>query len=156
MRSKKPEHMLQRSDVFVDGYIERCHGTYEGILSVEGINLSPITGTYFKENGGQWLWIKRKEILQYDISEKKYKKKKPAPFFECYMKKQLGGEIAYKGYFYFSHLKFAITGIYDKYLKDVDRLNLYIERVPMSEQNIINNINQRNTKKDEKRQRNQE
>ena len=140
-----------------NGFLDKSRGgVYEGTVDVDGVNLSPISGVYFKEGGKHWLWLKRKETLEYDIRTSEYKKKKAVPYWECYLEKQKSGAVAYKGYFIFCHFRYQITGIWDRFLTDVDRLNLFVERLPMSDQTIINNINLRNKENYEKRQRDKE
>jgi hypothetical protein len=51
--------------------------------------------------------------------------------------------VAYKGEFAFMRFRFSITGVWDKVLgKDKQRLNLFVERLPLPEQTIINSINE--------------
>ena len=135
---------------FINGFLERkAGGRYEGKLSIEGIDLSPIEGVYFQDGGKQYLWIKRKPLVEFDYELQEYKKRPREPRWETYLEKQLDkNTIAYKGDFHLFHFKFSIVGIWDLVFgKDKQRLNLYVERLPMSEQTIIRNINERNTKK---------
>ena len=133
---------------FESGYIERkSEGRYEGNISVEGINLSPIQAVYFKNEGETYLWLKRKQLLEYDHETMSYTKREREPRWECYLKKQVeGSTVAYKGEFAFMHFKFSITGVWDKILGQdkKQRLNLFVERLPMNQQTIINSINERN------------
>lgn len=133
-------------DGYSIGYIERQRGgTYEGRINVEGIDLSPIEGSYFKEGGKMFLWLKRKPVLEYDINTMKYLQRSSEPYWECYLEKQSSENIAYKGEFTFIRFKFTITGIWDDVLGiDKSRLNLYVERMPRQNQTIINAINKRN------------
>lgn len=140
---------------FYDGYIERKgDGRYEGELTVERINLSPVEGVYFHDGTDNYLWIKRKPILEYDMDSESYRKREREPRFECYLKKQVEGDaVAYKGEFTFMHFKFSVSGVWDSVLgydNKKQRINLYIERLPMSKQTIINSINERK-RQDEKR-----
>jgi hypothetical protein len=58
--------------------------------------------------------------------------------------------VAYKGEFIFMRFKYSIVGVWDRILgKDNQRLNLYIERLPMAQQSIINNIRDNNTNNNE-------
>lgn len=59
------------------------------------------------------------------------------------MKKQTDNNVvAYKGEFFFMHLKYSIVGVWDKVFgTDKQRLNLYVERKPMGQQTLINAIN---------------
>jgi hypothetical protein len=130
---------------YVNGYIQRTQkGTFEGVVSIEGITLPSITGVYFKDDGENYLWLRRKKVLEYDFESQTYKEREAKPQFEAYLKKQIEGEtVAYKGEFIFMRFKFSITGVWDKILgKEKQRLNLFVERLPMSQQTIINSINQ--------------
>lgn len=132
---------------YVNGYIQRTQkGTFEGVVSIEGITLPSITGVYFKDDGENYLWLRRKKILEYDFESQTYKERDAKPQFEAYLKKQLDGDtVAYKGEFVFMRFKFRITGVWDKILgHDKQRLNLFVERLPQSEQTIINSINDKN------------
>ena len=136
---------------YINGYIERAAGgAYEGNLSIEGINISPIRAQYFKKDGDTYLWIRRKPLLEYDDELHKYKERERTPYFEAYLKKQIdGGTFAYVGKFMFMRFKFKITGIWDDVLGiEKKRLNMFVERLPMSEQTVINGIkNRRNEEK---------
>ena len=125
------------------GYIERkSGGTREGILAIDGVDLSPIEGMYFKKKDTQedWLWLKRKPLLEYDAKTQKFNQRPKEPRWETYMKKtNNGGKIAYQGRFVFLRFVYEITGIWDVGLgKDKERLNLYIDRLPITEQTFIN------------------
>lgn len=131
---------------FVDGFIERKQGgTFEGRLTVEGIDLSPIEGKYFKVDGKTCLWVKRKKILEYSDTTQTYTSRERKPAFESYLTKTVDNStIAYKGEFMFMRIRFSVVGIWDIVLgKDRSRLNLFVERMPKSQQNIINGINER-------------
>ena len=85
-------------------------------------------------------------MLEYDFDTSTYRKREREPRWECYLKKQLDGDVvAYKGEFVFMRFRFGIEGVWDSVLgKDrLQRLNLYVERMPMSKQTIINGINER-------------
>jgi len=135
-------------DSYTNGHLERkADGRYEGNLSVEKVNLSPIEGQYFKKEGRTYLWLKRKPLLEYDEKSMEYKKRERTPKWECYLEKCMDGDtVAFKGQFTFLHWKFAISGVWDSILgrERQHRLNLYVERLPMSQQTIINSINERN------------
>ena len=133
-----------KDNTFTNGFIEKAvGGKYEGRLSIEGIDISPIEGVYFKQGGRFYLFLKRQDVLEYDQQTKTYANRKASPYWECCLVKQQGGVVAYKGEFVFCRFKFTISAIWDKVMTDKDRLNLFVERVPMSEQVIINNINKR-------------
>lgn len=141
---------------YVNGYIERkSKGVYLGSLSIEGIDISPITGVYFKQDNENYLWLKRQKILEYDDNTMVYKERDARPKWECYLKKQLDNNaVAYKGEFYFLRFRFSIVGMWDNILGVDDkhqRLNLFVERLPMTQQTIINSINKR--KRDEQERR---
>ena len=135
-------------DDYINGYVERQEGGfYGGNLTVEGINLSPVEAVYFRKDGENYLWIKRKPIMEYDFESQKYTTRARKPSIDIYLKKQLGGDgvVAYKGEFMFMRFKFSIEGVWDKILgKDTrQRLNLYVERLPLSQQTLLNSINER-------------
>lgn len=138
--------MLEFKDnTFTNGYLERkVGGKYEGRIAIEGVELSPIEGVYFKEGGKSYLWLKRKAILEYNYETQEYKPRPREPRWEAYLQKQSKEDIAYKGEFVFLHFKYSIVGIWDKINKDKNRINFFIERLPLSQQTIINNINERN------------
>lgn len=131
----------------INGYIERkASGQIEGNLRIEGIDLSPICAQYFKESQDTYLWIKRKPILEYCDKKQSYEKRERKPLWEAYLKKSVDdNSIAYKGTFAFMHFKFSIVGIWDSVLglDSKQRLNLFVERLPNSQQTIINGINER-------------
>lgn len=133
-------------DDYVNGYVERRKdGSYGGSLAIEGINLQGgISAIYFKDDGENYLWLRRKKVLEYDFESQAYKEREAKPQFEAYLKKQMDGDtVAYKGEFFFMRFKFSITGVWDKILgHDKQRLNLFVERLPQSEQTIINSINE--------------
>lgn len=122
-----------------NGYIKLVKGEYVGELVIDGVDISPITGYFFKDNRTQWLWIKRRRILEYDIEKDEYKTKNPKPQFEAYLKKQNGGNIAYQGEFVFFKFKYLVTAIWNDGKKD-GVLNLFVERLPIEQQNILNKI----------------
>lgn len=131
---------------YINGYIERkAGGEYLGEVKIEGIDLSPIIAQYFKQDGENYLWIRRKPLLEYDADTQKYTKREREPQFEAYLKKQLEDKtFAYVGEFIFMRFRFKVVGIWDTILGlDKKRLNLFIDRLPMSEQTIINGINER-------------
>lgn len=132
-----------------DGFLERRQGgRYEGELRIDGVDISPIEGVYFKERGKNYLWLKRKPLLEYDPDSQTYRQRSREPRWEAYLEKQGNGIAAYKGGFAFLRFKYQIVGIWDVVLgKDRHRLNLYAERLPRNEQTIINNINARNKEK---------
>lgn len=139
---------------YVNGYIERRQGgKYEGSLTIDGIKLPSITAVYFKDGEDNYLWLRRKKVLDYDFETQCYKERDAKPQFEAYLKKQMDDNvIAYKGEFYFTHFKFSITGVWDKVLgNEKQRLNLFVERLPMSQQTIINSINQSKKDNDDRR-----
>ena len=133
-------------DDYVNGYVERKKdGTYGGSLTIEGITLQGgITAVYFKDEGENYLWLRRKKVLEYDFESQSYREREAKPQFEAYLKKQVyNNAVAYKGEFVFMRFKFSITGVWDKILgNDKQRLNLFVERLPHSQQTIINSINE--------------
>ena len=134
---------------YVNGYIERCAGgTYEGRITIDGVSLEGgIVGMYFKRDERNYLWLKRKCILEYDNKTMSYKEREAKPSWECYLQKQMDDNtVAYKGEFTFMRFRFSIVGVWDRILgtDKQHRLNLFVERLPMSQQTIINGIKERN------------
>ena len=134
---------------YTNGYVERkVGGRYEGSVRVYGIDLSPIEATFFKDGYDSWLWLKRKPIMEYDMESQSYRTRQRKPSFEAYLKKVTDdGVVAYKGEFMFMRFRFSIVGVWDSVLgKENQRLNLFVERLPMSKQTILNDINERRRK----------
>ena len=133
-------------DDYINGYIQSTKsGSYEGRVVIDGISLPEITAVYFKENSESYLWLKRKKVLDYDFESQSYKEREAEPRWEAYLKKQLkGSTVAYKGEFMFLRFRYSIVGVWDGVFgKDEQRLNLFVERLPMSEQTIVKGINKR-------------
>lgn len=129
---------------YINGYVQRTSGgTYDGKISIDGIILPAISAVYFKKDGENYLWLKRKKVLDYDEKSMTYREREARPQWEAYLKKQLSEDtVAYRGEFFFMHFKYSIVGVWDSVLgMDKQRLNLFVERLPMSQQTIINNIN---------------
>lgn len=129
------------------GYIERTKGEYVGEMSIDGINISPIVGFFFKDGRTRWLWVKRKKILEYDMETGTYSTKNPKPTFEVYMQKQTSGNIAYKGEFVFFKFKYSIVAFFDD-AKTQDKVCFAIERMPIEQQNILNRIKEINDERE--------
>lgn len=131
-----------------DGYLQKGKNGFEGQIIIENINLSPIEGMFFVHDRTkkEFLWLKRKPLLEYNSKEQKYDFRPREPRWEVYLEKYYGGSIPYIGYFVFLHIKYKISGIWDKneISKKKQRINFFIERLPISEQTIINEINKRN------------
>lgn len=132
---------------YINGYIQRSQGgSYDGKITIDGILLPAISAVFFKDNGENYLWLKRKKVLDYDFERQTYKEREAKPQWEAYLKKQIDSDaVAYKGEFVFMRFRFFITGVWDTVLgmDKKHRLNLFVERLPMSEQTIINSINER-------------
>ena len=136
---------------YVNGFIQRrSGGKYQGDLIIDGVALDGgIDAQYFTLNHKNYLWIKRKPIMQYDFELQQYTIRKRKPYFECYLEKQVDNNVvAYKGKFTFLRFNYKILG------KDLQRLNLYVERLPMKEQTILNSINERKRNDGERRENN--
>lgn len=136
-------------DGYINGFIERKNeGRYEGRITIDGVSMPSISAIFFKEEDESYLWLKRKKILDYDFESQTYREREAKPQWEAYLKKQLEDNVvAYKGEFFFLHFKYSIVGVWDKVLGiDKKRLNLFIERLPLSQQTVINAINEQKTK----------
>lgn len=131
---------------YINGFIERkTSGRYEGCLRVDGVDLSPIEGVYFMRQGIQYLWLKRKPLLEYDFNKEKFFQRESEPGWEAYLQKHPSSTASYKGECVLLKFRYSIVGFWDDVLgKDKHRLNLIVERLPMSQQTIINAINKRN------------
>ena len=141
--------MIDSNGEYINGYIERkSNGAFEGKVSIEGIDLSPIAAVMFEDDGKNYLWLKRKDMLVYDAEQQRYLTRKREPQWEAYLEKQMqNNTVEYKGEFFFMCLRFSIVGVWDRILgKDKSRMNFFIERFPMSQQNIINGITRQNNK----------
>ena len=139
---------------YINGYIQRSQGgSYDGKITIEGILLPAISAVFFKDNGENYLWLKRKKVLDYDYESQTYKEREAKPQWEAYLKKQVNeNTVAYKGEFLFMHFKYSIVGVWDKVLgNDKQRLNLFVERLPMSQQTLINSINEQKLKQENAR-----
>ena len=133
---------------YINGYIQRSQGgSYDGKITIEGILLPAISAVFFKDNGENYLWLKRKKVLDYDYESQTYKEREARPQWEAYLKKQIDNDtVAYKGEFFFMRFKYSITGVWDKILgNEKQRLNLFVERLPMSQQTIVNSIIEQKT-----------
>lgn len=141
-----------RANNYCNGHIERkSSGRFEGTLVVEGIDLSPIYGVYFKEDDKTYLWLRRKPLLEYNHKTESYKERQREPYWETYLQKQVNDNgVSFRGEFILFKFKFVIVGIWDSVLGlDKNRLNLFVDRLPQKEQSIINGINQRKLLHDE-------
>lgn len=128
------------NDDFNNGFIKRVgEGRYEGNISIEGINLSPIVGTLFKKEDKTYLWLRRKDMLVYDDKEQRYKKRKREPRWEAYLGKTVGDNtVSFRGEFPFMRWRFSIVGVWDKVEgRDTQRLNFYVERLPLERQDLL-------------------
>lgn len=130
---------------YCDGYLQKDGEGFAGRLKVDRVDLSPIEGMYFKERDRLWLWLKRRPLLEYDTELGKYRERAREPRWEAYLEKVNKGVVAFEGIFAFLRFRYRLTGIWDDVLRDSRRrLNLFVERLPLSEQSIINAINERN------------
>jgi hypothetical protein len=131
---------------YVNGYVQRMRrGAYKGTLTIDGVELEGgIEATYFKQGGDVYLWLRRTQVMEYDYESQSYITRKREPQWEAYLKKQSDGSmISFKGTFFFLRSKYSIIGIWDSVLEDKNRLNLFVEQLPMNEQTISNKINER-------------
>ncbi len=138
------------NDNYVNGHIQRSReGVYQGSLTIDGVNLEGgIEATYFTQDGKNYLWLKRKKMMEYDFESQTYRTRKREPQWEAYLEKQVeGNTVAYKGTFTFLRFRYSIVGVWDKILgNDKQRLNLFVERLPMAQQTILHGINERRRK----------
>lgn len=135
------------SGEYINGYIERRKdGSLEGILRIDGVDISPIEGKMFKKDGDTYLWLRRKDLTEYDVEEQRFKTRKRKPRWETYIKKQLDkGTVAFKGEFFFLRYRYSITGVWDNVFGiEKGRLNLFVDRFPMREQTLLNKIREKN------------
>ena len=133
------------ADDYINGYVQREGHRYVGEIEIDGIRLQGgISAVYFKDGEENYLWLKRKNVLEYNFESQTYTERGAKPHWEAYLKKQQdGGVVAYKGEFIFMRFKYSIVGIWDSVLGvEKQRLNLFVERLPMSQQTIINSINE--------------
>lgn len=142
---------------YINGFVERkSDGRYEGKVAIDGIQLEDIEAVYFKQEDKQYLWLKRKPLLEYNQKTQSFKKRERRPQWQAYLEKQIDNNtVAYKGEFAFLRFKYSIVGIWDRILgKEKQRLNLFVERLPMSQQTILNAINERKIAHEKNEQRN--
>lgn len=129
-----------------DGFVEREHGgSYRGKVVIDGVVIDNIIGVYFKQGGDHYLWLRREKVLEYDERTSSFKERDARPRWEAYLRKQLDDDtVAYKGEFNFLRFRYSIVGVWDRVLGNdkKQRLNLFVERLPMSQQTIINGINE--------------
>ena len=140
-------------DEYINGYIERkANGRYEGSMKIDGVSLSPIECVMFKKDNKNYLWLKRKPMLEYDDMTMAYRERPREPRWEAYLEKGVENDtVAYKGEFFFLRFRYSIVGVWDRVLGvDKQRMNFFVERLPMNYQTILNSINERK-RKDEAR-----
>lgn len=131
---------------YVNGHIQReSGGRYVGQVSVDGIDLSSIEATFFEAEGKKYLWLKRQMIKEYDWDNSTFRMRQAKPHWEAYLEKQMDNStVAYKGVFSFLRFRYEITAVWDtNYGLDKNRMNLYVDRLPMNEQTILTSINER-------------
>lgn len=133
-------------DGLSDGYVVEKNGVYEGRISIDGVDLSPITATLFKKDNGTFMWLKRKTIMDYDYSTSSFVTRQRKPYWECYLEKSVSeGTTLYVGNFIFLKFRYKITGVWDATFGNEERrINLFVERLPVEQQTILNAINERN------------
>ena len=136
------------NDGYINGHIQRTRdGRYNGVICIDGVVLDGgIDATYFTQEGKSYLWLKRTTTIDYDHESQTYKVRKRKPQWEAYLQKQVDDNtVAYKGTFTFLRFKYSIVGVWDRILGQdkQQRLNLFVERLPMSQQTILTGINER-------------
>ena len=130
----------------VNGFVERkADGSFAGKITIDGVLLPSITASYFEKDGQTYVWLRRTDVMDYDFDTGKYVRRKAEPQWESYLKKQNEGQtVAFTGEFVFMKFVYSICGIWDRILgTDKNRLNLFVERKPMSEQRILLGINKK-------------
>lgn len=135
---------------YVNGFVQQVgDGSFSGKITIDGVLLPSISATYFKKDGDTYIWLKRDPLMEYDFSTNRYYKRNAEPQWECYLKKQPDGNtVSFKGDFVFMKFRYSVVGIWDRILgTDKNRLNLFVERKPMSEQTILLAINKQKTGK---------
>lgn len=130
---------MNNSD-YINGYLEpKGQEGLVGTLTVEGIDLSPIQGVLFNEDGVNYLWLRRADILEYDNATQKFIKRPRKPYFQAYLKKQVNDNtVAYKGEFPFMRYRFTIIATWDNVFgMEKGRLNFFVERLPEERQDLL-------------------
>ena len=138
--------MQSATGEYINGFLQKTReGRYEGELHIEGIDISPIFGVLFKQDGKNYLWLRRKDLLIYDEATQKYIKRKREPRWEAYLEKQMNNDVVeYKGEFLFLRFRFTISGVWDGVFgRDKQRLNFYVDRLPMAQQDIIRGLSKK-------------
>lgn len=130
---------------FISGYVERKKdGEYSGVLKIDGVDLSPIVATLFRQDCNKYLWLRRKDIMEYDYDTSSFITRKREPQWECYLESDLqNNSPIMKGQFIFLRFKYSITGVWDVVIGEKQRINLFVERLPLKEQTLLNEINER-------------
>lgn len=130
---------------FISGYVERKKdGDYSGVLKIDGVDLSPIVATLFRQDGNKYLWLRRKDIMEYDYDTSSFITRKREPQWECYLESGLqNNSPIMKGQFIFLRFKYSITGVWDVVIGEKQRINLFVERLPLKAQTLLNEINER-------------
>lgn len=138
----------------INGYLERkSSDRYRGEMEIDGVALGSIDGVYFREGGKMLLWLKRSPVVEYDDKERKFKKRRSEPAWEVVLEPMPKNDAAnYRGEFIFLRFRYSIIGIWDEVWKDRYRINFYVERLPMSQQTIIQGISARNNKQIKRRE----
>lgn len=134
---------------FINGFIQRDReGRYTGHITIDGIDLSPIEATFFEDSGRNYLWIKRPPVKEYNWDTASFKTRQPKPQWESYLEKQVNENVVeYKGTFAFMRFRYSIVGVWDSVFgREKQRLNLFVERLPMLQQSILTSINERKLK----------
>jgi len=135
--------------------IRRKDSYYQGTLRIDGVDISPVEATFYKDGDDTRLWIKRRPLLEYDNKEHCYKQRLRRPHWEAYLRRVKGVRDAFEGTFMFLRFKYTITAHFDVTYQDkFSHVNLFVERAPIEEQTIINGIYERNKerRKDDRRE----
>lgn len=134
---------------YSNGYVSRQQdGGYGGEITIDGVSLGEISAVYFREDGKTYLWLRRKKKLEYIIESQRFIAKDPKPKWETYLEKVSGKPYSFVGTFMFLRFKYRIYGVWDRN-EDArkERMNLFVDRLDMREQDIILKINHNNNER---------
>lgn len=138
--------MQLAGDDFIQGFVQRDdNGGYSGRITIDGVDLSPISAVLFEKDGEKLLWLQRKPIMDYNDETGAYTERARRPFWQCYLRKTCDDNgVAFDGEFMFLKFKYNIKGVWDTVFgMEKQRLNLFVERASSDKQTLLNAINER-------------